>query len=328
MTTVTQTQTLSGLEKPTSTLHLQGSSPPRSPKAEVTKTSEEPESDGPVEGVGYPGPDYKYKRFLPSFDHEYKLPPLEPFEHVDPGHAALSHANPRAFLDSATVNNLTPKFGSEVSGIQLSALTNEQRSQLGLYVAQRGVVVFRDQDFVDQPPEWQLQDWGAFWGRLHIHPTSGQPKEFPEIHLVYKDAKPGSGFFNYKNNSVTTTGWHSDVTYEEQPPGLTTLFLYGRPGAGGDTAYVSQVEAYNRLSPSFQAYLETLQVVHSGVEQANFSRAGNRGGVVKREPVENVHPLVRRHPVTGQKALFVNKQFSRRIVGLKAEESDAILNFL
>jgi sulfonate dioxygenase len=90
----------------------------------------------------------------------------------------------------------------------------------------------------------------------------------------------------------------------------------------------SVVEAYNRLSPSFQAYLETLSVVHSGVEQAEYSRRGNRGGVVKREPVENVHPLVRRHPVTGEKALFVNKQFSRRIVGLRTEESDAILNLL
>jgi sulfonate dioxygenase len=69
-------------------------------------------------------------------------------------------------------------------------------------------------------------------------------------------------------------------------------------------------------------------VLHSGVAQAEYSRRGNRGGVVKREPVENVHPLIRRHPVTGEKALFVNKQFSRKIIGLKAEESEAILNLL
>jgi sulfonate dioxygenase len=68
--------------------------------------------------------------------------------------------------------------------------------------------------------------------------------------------------------------------------------------------------------------------VHSGVAQAEFSRRGNRGGVVKREPVEHVHPLVRRHPVTGDLALYVNPQFSRRIVGLKTEESNAILNLL
>ena len=109
---------------------------------------------------------------------------------------------------------------------------------------------------------------------------------------------------------------------------MTTLFLYENPESGGDTGYVSQTEAYNRLSPSFREYLETLSVLHSGVAQAEYRRAGNRGGVVKREPVETVHPLVRTHPVTGQKALFINKQFSRRIVGLKVEESEAILNLL
>lgn len=69
-----------------------------------------------------PGPDYKYARFLPSYDKEYKLPPLEPFEHKDPGHAALKHPDPRHFLKDAKVNNLTPKFGTEVEGIQLSQL--------------------------------------------------------------------------------------------------------------------------------------------------------------------------------------------------------------
>lgn len=64
--------------------------------------------------------------------------------------------------------------------------------------------------------------------------------------------------------------------------------------------------------------------MHSGVEQANFSRSGKRGGIVRREPVENVHPLIRRHPVTGEEALYVNRQFTRRIVGLKREESGAL----
>lgn len=86
--------------------------------------------------------------------------------------------------------------------------------------------------------------------------------------------------------------------------------------------------AYKRLSPQFREFLETLQVVHSGVAQAEYSRKGNRGGIVKREPVENPHPIVRVHPVTGEKALFVNRQFSRKIVGFKDEESDALLELL
>lgn len=109
---------------------------------------------------------------------------------------------------------------------------------------------------------------------------------------------------------------------------MTALFLFDSPPAGGDTGYADQRGAYKRLSPSFREYLETLTAVHSGVEQAEFAKKGGRGGIVKRDPVENVHPIIRKHPVTGEKALFVNRQFTRYIVGLKKEESDAILGVL
>ena len=85
--------------------------------------------------------------------------------------------------------------------------------------------------------------------------------------------------------------------------------------------FTSQESTLKKLSPQFVAFLKTLKAVHSGVEQADFSRSGRRGGVVRREPVEHVHPLVRKHPVTGEEALYVNRQFTRRIVGLKKEES-------
>ncbi|KAI0257321.1 hypothetical protein BJV78DRAFT_1116063, partial [Lactifluus subvellereus] len=97
---------------------------------------------------------------------------------------------------------------------------------------------------------------------------------------------------------------------------------------GGDTLFTSQVFTLRRLSPPFVAFLHTLKAVHSGVEQALFSRAGKRGGIVRREPVENVQPLVRKHPVTGEEALYVNRHFTPRIVDLEREESDNILNFL
>ena len=103
------------------------------------------------------------------------------------------------------------------------------------------------------------------------------------------------------------------------------------------------MEAYKRLSPEFQKRLEGLRVVHSAHEQAENSR--RRGGPVRREPIETEvrppplhsrqraltrrqHPLVRRHPVTGEKALYVNPGFSRRIVGFKTEESEFLLKFL
>nr|GAT43652.1 predicted protein [Mycena chlorophos] len=270
--------------------------------------------------------DYRYANYLPHFSQD-RYPPLEPFEHIDPGLRALAHPNPRAFLDNATsVVELTPRLGTEVRGVNLAELDADALDELALETARRGLLVFRDQqDFIDRGPDFYKR-FGSHFGRLHIHPTSGHPEGHPEIHLVYRDA---NSTFNFEvSESTTSTLWHSDVSYELQPPGVTTFFLLAQPETGGDTLFVSQVSSLQKLSPQFIAFLRTLKALHSGVEQANFSRSGKRGGVVRREPVENVHPVVRRHPVTGEEALYVNRQFTRRILGLKKQESDNILNFL
>ena len=136
---------------------------------------------------------------------------------------------------------------------------------------------------------------------------------------MYRDEK---STFNYEQSENTVaTSWHSDVSYELQPPGLTALFLVASPESGGDTIFTSQVTTLKRFSPEFQAFLRTLKAVHSAHEQAAYSRSGKRGGVVRREPVENIHPVVRKHPVTVEEALYVNRQFTRRLVGYKKEES-------
>ncbi|THH29740.1 hypothetical protein EUX98_g4448 [Antrodiella citrinella] len=270
---------------------------------------------------------YQYAHLLPAFPRDERFPPLTPFDHVDPGARALAHPNPRSFLESATsIIELTPNLGTEVRGINLATLDSDGRDQLALEVARRGVVILRDQEeFINSGPEFYLQ-WGRHFGRLHVHPTSGHPEGYPELHLVYRDKNSS---FNFElNDSITTTYWHSDVSYELQPPGLTTFFLLSQPKVGGDTLFTSQVSTLKKLSPQFVAFLKTLKAVHSGVEQAEFSRSGKRGGVVRREPVEYVHPIVRRHPVTGEEALYVNRQFTRRIVGLKREESETILRLL
>ncbi|THH20999.1 hypothetical protein EW146_g451 [Bondarzewia mesenterica] len=248
---------------------------------------------------------YRYAHLLPHFSPD-KYPPLEPYEHVDPGFRALSHQNPRSFLKGAsTVIELTPNLGSEVHGISLAQLDSDARDQLALLVAQRGLVVFRDQqEFIDKGPDFYLE-WGRHFGR------------------------EANTTFNFeRDDSITSTLWHSDVSYELQPPGLTTFFLLSQPSTGGDTLFISQVSALKKLSPQLVAFLRTLKAIHSGIEQANFSRAGRRGGVVRRDPVEHAHPIIRRHPVTGEEALYINRQFTRRIVGLKREESENLLEFL
>lgn len=266
-------------------------------------------------------PPAKYPNYLPTWNDK-KYPPLESFEHYEHGKDAdPSFPN---LLKDAKVVELTANTGAEIHGVQLSKLTDAGKDELALFVAQKKVVAFRDQDFADLDIKEALKI-GGYFGRHHIHPTSGGPEGHPEVHLVHRGADDTTSrdFFEERTNSVT---WHSDVTYEKQPPGTTFLYLLDGPLAGGDTLFANQAAAYRRLSPEFQKRLHGLKVVHSAVEQADNSR--NRGGIVRREPVTSIHPLVRTHPATGEKALFINPQFSRRIVGYKKEESDYLLNFL
>jgi len=120
--------------------------------------------------------------------------------------------------------------------------------------------------------------------------------------------------------------WHTDVSYEVQPPSTTSLKVITGPEYGGDTIWSSGYALYSSLSPGFQKYLEGLTALHSAVAQADGARAA--GLHVRREPVESTHPVVRVHPVTGLKSVYVNPGFTRRIIGVPKAESDAILTFL
>jgi sulfonate dioxygenase len=128
---------------------------------------------------------------------------------------------------------------------------------------------------------------------------------------VYRGANenPGAAILESRTSTIA---WHSDVSYEPQPPGTTFLYILDKPTTGGDTIFVDQVEAYRRLSPDFRKRLHGLTAVHSGIEQVNASKA--RGSICRREPVSSVHPIVRTHPATGEKALFVNPQCKSNIV--------------
>ena len=162
-------------------------------------------------------------------------------------------------------------------------------------------------------PRYKLtnnKDIAEYFGPSHIHPASGAPKGFPKVHLVHRSASDTTAqdFYQERTNSIT---WHSDVTYEMQPPSTTFLYLLDGPTAGGDTLFCNMAVAYRRLSPEFQRRLHGLKAVHSAHEQAQAALA--RGSIVRRDPVSNVHPIVRTHPVTGEKALFVNPQFVSRV---------------
>ncbi|KAK8867631.1 hypothetical protein PGQ11_006209 [Apiospora arundinis] len=300
--------------------------------ATAPKTLKTPQHFGPYKELA--PPEYNkdveeggaaYPHYLPTWDADTKYPPLEPFEHYEHGTDADT-TYPDLFPASGTTvrSDLTPAAGTELRGLQISTLSAAGKDQLARFVAERKVVAFREQDFKDLPIQAAL-DYGGYFGRHHIHPASGAPEGYPEIHLVHRGEGDESSqkFFESRTSSVA---WHSDVSYEEQPPGTTFLYIFDKPETGGDTLFANTAEAYNRLSPLFRERLHGLQATHSGFEQAAASLA--RGGIVRREPVANVHPIVRTHPATGEKAIYVNPQFTRDIVGMKKEESDAILNFL
>jgi sulfonate dioxygenase len=153
-----------------------------------------------------------HRNYHPDKHNSYT--PLTPFKHHEHGRDADPSFPNLLPKDKAEVDNLTPNFGSEVSGIQLSKLTDAGKDELALFVAQRGVVAFRSQDFADLPIQEAL-DFGGYFGRHHIHPASGQPEGHPEIHLVHRGAEDSSitKFLETRTSSVT---WHSDVTYEKQ----------------------------------------------------------------------------------------------------------------
>jgi taurine dioxygenase/sulfonate dioxygenase len=237
--------------------------------------------------------------------------------------AQLRNLFPPEKKEEINITKLSPKLGSEVRGVQLSQLDDAAKNDLALFVAQRGVVVFRDQDLKDKGLEFNRQ-FGSYFGPLHIHPSSGAPENYPQFHIVYrrKDSQEYNKTFKDK---LSVRGWHSDVTYEKYPPGTTFFTILQGPETGGDTIFSDTVEAYNRLSPTFQKIISGLKAVHTSERQAASSRAG--GGIERRPPSTTLHPLVRIHPVTKQKSLYV-PGFIEEIDGLKKEESEAILELL
>ncbi|RSM00084.1 hypothetical protein CDV31_011942 [Fusarium ambrosium] len=270
--------------------------------------------------------EYKYGAYLPVYDETTAFPPLQPFEFNDRGLVA-NKTKSNLFPENNSdihASKITPVIGTEIRGLQLSQLNDLQKDELALLIAERGVVVFRDQDFKDIGIQKQ-KEFGRYFGPLHIHPTGAHIKDHLEFHNIYLG--PDNEYRNEsKLDKLSTIGYHSDVSYEHQPPGITILTLLSVPPSGGDTIWASQTAAYARLSTPIKTLLEGLRAEHSGYPQAEKARRDGRH--VRRQPVKSEHPIVRIHPATGQKALFIQPGFTKRIIGLKQEESDGLLKIL
>src|SRR5205809_1468663 len=210
------------------------------------------------------------------------------------------------------VRKLTPTIGAEIFGVDLAKpLGNQQFQEVHDALMDNLVIFFRDQKITIE----QHKDFGRRFGPLHIHPNAPIAiPEHPEI-LVIKA--------NEKSKHVAGEEWHTDVSCDPEPPMGSILHLTEvPPDGGGDTLFANMYLAYDMLSEPIRKLIDGLAAVHDG-EKHYRGRYGNddRGKVYPRAE----HPIVRTHPETGKKCLFVNRFFTTHIVGLRNSESDAIL---
>ncbi len=214
---------------------------------------------------------------------------------------------------------LAPALGAEVTGIDL----REPLEASTLEVLREGlsrflVLFFREQRI---EPQHHVALASAF-GEPVAHPAYPCVEGFPAINVLESTAE--------RPTKIDT--WHTDMTFLERPPLGSILRARVLPEVGGDTMWASLYAAYEGLSERMQRYLEGLSASHSFAHGFRHSLAEpggweRLGDAVRRNP-PTVHPLVRTHPVTGRRALFVNRLFTTHIVGLAEAESAAVLSFL
>ena len=223
-----------------------------------------------------------------------------------------------------TVNALSPVLGSEVIGLDLSSsISDAELSRLNqAWLDHNGVLVVRDQSLT---PEQHIA-FSNRVGELEQH-VVGQflLKGYPEIYRVSTkvddDGKP-------MGNPESGRYWHSDLSYLERPSKASLLYALELPESGGDTMLASMYAAYDALSDTMKGMIEGLTGVHDLYHVNKFFETSGPSAAQAEltPPVE--HPVVRTHPETGRKALFINPGFTSRIVELSKSESDALLEFL
>lgn len=215
------------------------------------------------------------------------------------------------------VSAFAPNLGAEIRGVSLAdGISDAQFAEINRAFLQYQVLFFKDQ--AEIPPD-QHVNFAKRFGPLHVHPAAptmdGHPEIF-EIHVT-KNSKVANG-----------EHWHSDVSCDKEPPLGTMLQLHILPDCGGDTMFSDMYAAYDDLSPAMREMLDGMTATHES-EHFYRGRYADRGknddGI---EYPSATHPLVRTHPETGRKALYINRTFTRRINELSQAESDAILDYL
>jgi taurine dioxygenase len=190
---------------------------------------------------------------------------------------------------------ITGALGVEVHGVSLASPTQSDIARLRGLVDAYSVVIFPGQDL-----------------DAEHHMALARRLGHPQIHAYHAADGPNPELLIMRSSHALADFWHSDETYEDQPPDLSVLRVVECPSIGGDTLWVNQYLTFESLSPVLQDAVSQLRAVH-------VTPDGDKSAE---------HPVVYTHPTSGRRALYVNRQFTRRITNLNERESDAFLSLL
>jgi taurine dioxygenase len=217
---------------------------------------------------------------------------------------------------------ISGSLGAEIRGVNLAELDDETFAEIKRAFLEYLVIFFRDQDIT---PVQQIA-FGKRFGELHIHPFIPSLPGHDEIIQLW--AKSGD-----EENLRLANSWHPDLSYTNDPPLAAILRAIQVPPRGGDTIWVNLYKAYDTLSDRMKEIISDMKAVHDVTKTYRRQELQSEGGAErywntfqKAPPVEQ--PLVKVHPETGKKLLYISELTTTHIVGLHPLESDAILNML
>ena len=222
------------------------------------------------------------------------------------------------------VSPLSAHIGAEISGVDLTQLLSPaQVAAVRAALLEWRVVFFREQFLTHQ----QHAAFSAQFGELTVgHPVFGHVDGHPEIYSISKYRKAT----RFEGQALVRpwTGWHTDVTAAVNPPFASILRGVTIPPYGGDTQWTNLVIAYEKLSTPLRAFVDSLRGVHRFAPPQGASGTDSFSKAVNDHTLVSEHPLVRVHPETGERALYVSPGFLKHVVGLTPRESEALLELL
>jgi len=213
-------------------------------------------------------------------------------------------------------------MAARIEGVDLSQTQdNETTVAIQQALVDHGFIVFPNQHI---SPEQQIA-FGLQFGSLNVHPHMESLEGYPEVLNITKEPSDKANFGG---------GWHTDLTFLEEPPLGSILYAREVPPLGGDTLYANMFAAYEALSDGMKRLLDGLVAVHSaskiyaegGVYSKDAHPAKNREVAAANATCE--HPVVRTHPENGRKLLFVNPSFTIRFKDMRRSESEPLLKYL